>query len=405
MHFFLLALISLFLQSEANSQTISNKKFTKTNSPIFIADGFLNFSAANSNQSTNFNDKSFIGNDSQLFVKSGVMTKNKSKYGAVTKFEFNANSSGVRENPNLDQIFLFSEGSFGKFEFGNTQAANQKMKFGPSEFARGAGGINGKYIEALQIPSSGSFILLPQSPIGHGGYAANANNYSQKNNFRAIKDNSFDGVEDATKLSYFTPSFEGLHLGLSYAPNTKNSGITTTKYYHNSTTTIRDVFSAGVNYADDFDNLGVKISTTAEKGRAQKGYGKDLFAYDASATLTYFGFDLGASFGSWENSLQKTGTTFSSVSSLRANYQSLGLGYSFGPVAASITSLKSQFQKNDYQALSLGLDYKLTRDLMPYFELTKFSFKPALNSASSGAETLAKNNQGYVFLTGILISF
>ncbi len=404
MHFFLLALILLFLQNEANSQTIPSKKFTKTNSPIFIADGFVNFSAADSNQSVNFKEESFIGNDSQLFLKSGVMTKDKIKHGAVTKFEFNANSSGVRENPNLDQIFLFSEGSFGKFELGNTQAANQKMKFGPAEFARGAGGINGKYIEALQLPSSGSFILLAQSPIGHGGYALNTNSLSRKNNFRAIKDNSFDGVEDATKLSYFTPRFEGLSLGFSYTPSTKNSGITTTKYYHNSVTTITDVFSTGFSYADDFDNLGVKISTTAEKGRAKKGYGKDLFAYDASATLTYFGFDLGASFGSWKNSLQKAGET-PSASSLIANYYSFGLGYSFGPVAASVTSLKSQFQKNDYQALSLGLDYKLTRDLMPYFELTKFSFKPTLDSASSGTETLAKNNQGYVFLTGILISF
>lgn len=405
MHFFLLALISLFLQNEANSQTISNKKFTKTNSPIFVADGFANFFAVNSNEGDNFKEESFVGNDSQLFLKSGVMTEEKTKHGIIAKFEFNANSGGVRQNPNLDQIFLFSEGNFGKFEIGNSQAANQKMKSGPAEFARGAGGINGKYIEALQLPSSGSFILLAQSPIGHGGYAANSESYLRKNNFRALKDNSFDGVEDATKFSYFTPRFEGLKLGFSYAPNTENSGITTTKYYHNSVATIKDVFSAGVNYADDFDNLGVKISVTAEKGKVKKGYRKDLFAYDASATLNYFGFDIGASFGSWENSLQKQENF---LASSRANYHSFGLGYSFGPVATSITSLKSQFQKNDYQALSLDLDYKLTRDLMPYFEITKFTFKPNLKTPS-GSETLAKNNQscvrGYVFLTGILISF
>ncbi len=389
-------------QNKANSQTISDKKFTKTNSPIFVADGFVNFSAATSNQSTNFKEESIVGNDSQLFLRSGIMTDKKLKYGIITKFEFNVNSNGARENPNLDQMFLFAEGEGGKIEIGNNQAANQQMKFGPAKFARGAGGINGKYLESLNLPLNGSFILLAQSPIGHGGYAVNTNNHFRKNNFRALKDNSFDGVEDATKLSYFTPEFEGLKLGASYTPNSENSGITTTKYYHNSVVTIRDIISVAANYSEDFDNLSIKISTTAEKGKVKKNNNssKDLFAYDTSTTLNYFGFDIGASFGSWENSLQKT-NEISLNNSSRANYYSFGLGYSFGPIAASVTSFKSQFQKNDYQALSLGLDYKLSRDLMPYFEVTKFSFKPVSNSNSSDP----RNNQGYVFLTGILLSF
>lgn len=384
MQLFTLALILLFLQNVASAQTISDKKFSKANLPIFLADGFANFSAANFDQQPN------LGNDSQLFLKTGLMTQNLVKYGAIAKLELNINSDGRRENPNLDQLFFFTEGPVGRFEFGNIQAVNQKMKTGPASFARAAGGINGKYLEAINLTQMSSFILLAQSPIGHGGYA---NGVRQKNNFRALKDNSFDGVEDSTKISYMTPRIEGLQIGLSYAPNSQNSGATTTKYYHNSVATIKDILSFGINYAQDFDNLGLEISATAEKGRVKKTIDarQNLFAYDLATTITYFGFSVGASYGSWQNSLQK-----SSEIEL-ANYHTFGLGYGFGPLAASITSLKSKFQKNDYSAISLGLDYKLTKDFMPYFELNKFALKPA--------NTYLKANKGYVFLAGILISF
>lgn len=405
LHLFILALILLLSQSFANAQTIPQKKFTKVGAPVFLADGFANFSAAFRNQTAE--NRPALGNDSQLFLKSGVMTQSQAKYGAVAKVELNVNTDGRRENPNFDQAFLFAESEFGKVEIGNNQAVNQKMKTGPASFARGAGGINGKYLENINLASKGSFILLAQSPIGHGGYAAGSANYSQKNNFRALKDNSFDGVEDATKLSCYAPRIEGLQFGASYAPNSQNKGFTTTKYYHNSVATIRDILSFGANYSDDFDNLGVEISATTEKGRVKKttDVRQNLFAYDMAAKLDYFGFSLGASFGSWENSLQKASDV--SVQSSRANYYTLGLAYAFGPMAASITSLKSQFQKNDYAAISLGLDYKLAKDLMPYFELTKFAFKANQASASGGSssQAIVTNNQGYVFLTGILISF
>ncbi len=380
----ILALILLLSQKVASAQTISDKKFSKTNSPIFVADGFVNFTAAD------FDRRPNLGNDSQLFLKTGIMTQSRAKYGAVAKLELNANTDGRRQNPNFEQMFLFTESAAGKFEFGNIQAVNQKMKSGPASFARGAGGINGKYLEGVNLSAANSFILLAQSPIGHGGYASNT---SQKNNFRALKDNSFDGVEDSTKISYIAPRIEGVQIGVSYAPNSQNSGATAKKYYHNSVATIKDVLSFGVNYAQDFDNLGVEISATADKSRVKKTADarQNLFAYDMATTLTYFGFSLGASYGSWQNSLQKS----AEVSA--ANYYTFGLGYGFGPVAASLTSIKSKFQKNDYSAISLGLDYKLAKDLMPYVELTQFTLKP------SG--TSFKTNQGYVFLTGILISF
>lgn len=488
--FIYLILLPLFLlptnSYSANSQTIPEKKFSSVNSPVFLTNGFINFSAASRNQSTAFEQQTLpdgfttnglhnlqsIGNDSQFFFKTGIMTQDRAKYGAVAKAEFNFNSDGRNENPNLDQAFLFSEQSFGKFEFGNYQAVNQKMKTGPAQFARGAGGINGKYLEQVNMPmlASGSlvcdgaatddscaniklprFILLAQSPIGHGGYAKSfytngasngyevaGSNYgnSTHSHFRALKDDSFDGMEDSTKLSYYSPRMKGLQFGLSYTPDASNNGITANTAKDVDSLRIKNVFSFGANYSEYFDNLGLALSATAEKGQIKNSESTlgvnraDLFSYDLAATVSYFGFSFGASYGSWGDSLQANSGIYScdydsslslsdqTCSSNRQKfrnpyYYSAGIGYEFGPFATSVTGLYSEFQKNTYQAVSFGVDYKLSKDLMPYFEITKFTFESnqpeasdiANQSSLSSSQRQLKDNRGYVFLTGILFSF
>ena len=480
----LLALALLAIPTLANSQTISDKKFTKTNSLVFEASGFVNFSAAMQNQASSFENKKLpdgfnrnyshekgsVGNDSQVFLKTGLMDKNGVKYGAVAKFEVNVNSNGRKENPNLDQNFIFAESDFGNFEFGNNFAVNQKMKVGAARLAKGAGGINGKYLEhvnlsmltdssqnsapvcsgsvgstACQNVKLPSFILLAQSPIGHGGGAKSfyrrdstgfGSNEFNRINFRALKDNSFDGFEDATKINYYSPRISGLQFGASYTPSSANNGLTANTSRDIESIRIKNIFSFGVNYSQDFDNLAAAFSATAEKGKVKNSKSaandqrNDLMAYDIGASLSYFGFTLGASYGSWQKSLQQKNGIYScdynASQSLalqncsndaqkfsNPHYFSAGISYEIGPIGASITSIKSEFQKNEYQAISLGLDYKLTRDLMPYFEVTKYAFTSNQVQASDVAnqggmpssQRHLKDNQGYVFLTGILLSF
>jgi hypothetical protein len=485
-HLLTIAIIFSSVPSLANSQTISERNFKKSGEPVFVAHGFINFSAASRNQSSAFEKKNLpdgftqnyfnnsqaIGNDSQIFFKTSTIAESGAKYAAVAKVEFNVNSDRRNENPNLDQAFFYSENNFGKFEIGNNQAVNQKMKVGPARFARGAGGINGKYLEQINLPmlgSSGSvcsggvgdsvcsnvklprFILLAQSPIGHGGYAKSFyrrgadNSYQSafrdysdfnRSHFRALKDDSFDGVEDATKLSYYTPRIAGLQLGASYAPDSNNNGFTANTARDVDLIRVKNIFSFGANYSQDFDNLGVALSATAEKGKTQNSKSAagvqraDLASYDMAGSVSYFGFTLGVSYGSWGNSLQPKNGIYSCDYNSGQNlseqncgsdakkfshpsYYTTGISYQFGPVAASITELKSEFQKNKYQATSLGLDYKLTRDLMPYFEVTKFTFRSNQPMAAdltrqgdiASSQRQLKDNQGYVLLTGILYFF
>lgn len=486
---FILAFTGFFFCTESHAQYIDSRKY-HDNKPFITAEGFVNFSLANHQQANSYQSKTLsdslsknpisssnysIGNDSQIFLKSAIKNNKNQKFGAIAKFEFNFSSDHIKENPNLDQVFLFAENDFGKFEFGNNQAVNQKMKYGPARFAQGSGGINGKYLQYVNMPMLSSsvnanpalcdsfgnsscaniklprFITLAQSPIGHGGYAksfyrrATDNNYTNnhgdyfaysRSNFRAFKDDSYDGMEDATKISYYTPKINGLQLGLSYSPDSSQNGLSANTARDLDYLRLKNIFAFGVNYVEDFDNLTLAISATAEKAAIKNSKSinsiqrQDLAAYDAGFALSYFGFKLGASYGNWGKSLQPKSGIYSCEYQANVNissqdctnnikrfrnpyYYTFGLAYQFAGLSTSISTLNSNFQNNRFRALSLGIDYKYSKHLLPYFEYTKFAFlvdqPKALNLVNQASldnnSRQFKNNQGHIFLIGILYSF
>ncbi len=215
---------------------------------------------------------------------------------------------------------------------------------------------------------------------------------------------SFGELEDATKISYYTPRISGWQFGGSITPDTGNSGSSAT-IGGNLGGDIQNVMSWGANYSNNIGNLGVALSVTGEVGKAEESvyYDEkinDLNAYDVGVMATYFGFTIGGSYGSWGDSLTpQTGIYSCQYDSSKdfasqdcavddakkfddATYYSAGLAYQFGPVAFSLTHLNSNFQENKYEATSFGLDYRLAKGLLPYLELTQFEFES--NHVNSG---------------------
>ncbi len=470
--------MSKILAKEIFSQKTEENKFK------VLLEGDLNLTSAGVKQQNSYqknllpdnstknylNDNyNFVG-DSEVNLRFEVESKNKTKTSLNANFQGNADINKRKRNPYLDQIFIAQKNRLGRFEIGNTKPANQQMKYDPASFARGAGGVRGKYLEHVNLPILAdfnnsalgvcqnnigdpscanvkvpSFIMLSQSPIGHGGYAKSSNakfsdnnisgtdlnNNFSKNNLRSINDDSFEGAEDATKISYFSPDLAGFKFGLSYTPNSQDNGITKNVAAWQNNAEIHDVFSVGLNYVHYLDNGAlIAFSSTAEKGNSVTNNRADLLAYDFAINLNYFGFDVGFSYGIWQDYGQSKSGIYSCPynSSLNLNdqncsintskfnnpyYFSSGIAYKFGPVGASITSLNSNFQNNKFSSLSFGLDYKLKKYLMPYFEVTKFTFKSAQPKASSiynqnyisSDLRQVRDNDGLIFLTGISYSF
>lgn len=512
---------SLFISTPTLAQTIPNELLQSPNSPVVTVGGFINSSAAINKQSkayskdrlpdaqidnngqvvtTNdtaagthnrYSNKYDFVNDSEIYIKVGAISDSGLKYGAIVELEADTSPNGRGNGFNADKSFIFTESSVGKFEFGNNMAANQKMKVGPSVFARAAGGINGKYLEFINTPVLAHstqitnatvggvapcevgvgacqqvklprFILIPQSPVAHGGYAKgfyngtaatnsdgnynvdnvgttgsfNANNLIGGNNVAlgnlGIKNGAFGQMEDATKISYFTPRINGWQLGASFTPDTGTTGTSATISGKNSGD-IKNVISWGINYSNNFGNLGFALSGTGENGQFENSKfsgavkRNSLNSYDAGIMMTYFGFTIGGSYGYWGDSLQQTTGIYSCDYNLEQNlidqqcssgtskkkfsgakYYTGGAAYEFGPFAASWTYISSDFQKNKYEAHSFGIDYKLARGLMPYIEVTKFKFtsnQPKAANIQANAAKQIFDNQGYVGLLGVLFAF
>ncbi len=367
--------------------------------------GSTNFTVAARHQSNSYdrkqldnatnnrqNSSSDAENNAQLFIK---LTNKKTfesdqQFGALLKLESEVSSAQEKGVINADQGYIFNDSKeYGKVEIGDNIAVNQKMKVGPSSFLRGSGGINGNYLKYINIPNANQFILIPQSPIGHGGQAISGSQTNQ-NSITILRNGSFNGAEDASKINYYSPRIEGVQVGASYTPNTANSLISST-VFNGQQNAILDVFSAAVNYTNNYENFDYAFSATTEVGKAKSSNQNNLSAYDLAATAAYFGFTFGASYGSWNKSLQ-------SHQNQNSTYKSAAIAYQIGPISISLSSFRSSYQKNDYRAHSLGLDYKLSRVFIPYVEFTNFSFKP--NQANSSAK-----NTGFVALTGFILTF
>ncbi len=495
---------SFFVINFAKAQGVSSEISAQPHAPLIAIGGFVNLNAIANSQSqayshnhlpdsinyengtkNNFSKQFDAATDAKFYLNYSHGLTDGLTYGASSEFQYDSAGYSKNNGVQISKGFLYAQNNYGKIEAGNNLAANQKMKVGPSVFARAAGGINGKYLEFINAPMLAnsaqtsqaicggavgydengapnnnnncsqfvklpSFILIPQSPIAHGGYAkgfyattqtansqdADYTNYSnnKSGNGLNLKNGAFNQMESATKISYYSPRINGWQLGLSYTANANNTGVSTAATGQNLAA-LTDIESWALNYSDNLGNVGFAASITGEHGQfnnskfqtANSAINRyNLNSYDAGFMLTYFGFTVGGSYGYWGKSLQAKNGIYSCDYNANLNladqtcqtaakkfgnasYYTAGIAYEIGPLATSLTYMNSEFQKNKYNATSFGIDYKMQRGLMPYIEFTHFKFDAnqpkALILGSPFASNQIKNNSGYVALAGVLFAF
>ncbi|MEE8173568.1 MAG: porin, partial [Alphaproteobacteria bacterium] len=138
-----------------------------------------------------------IANDIEINVGGSTTLDNGITAGFSANIEGNAGGTGANGSAALDERFVFFRGGFGQLRVGQVEGARQSMTvFAPS----------GNYNFGVNTP----FFIF-----GNPGNAAgifNVRTYS-------------DGIgnEDSIKLIYYSPTFNGFRLGLSYAPTLGNN--------------------------------------------------------------------------------------------------------------------------------------------------------------------------------------
>lgn len=332
------------------------------------------------------NEKSYID------VKVEGKADNGLGYGAAIRLQ--ANLTADKDNGGADArySYMFLESNAGRVEMGGNTDAAQALKVDPSSFARATGGIEGNMDDYINFNG-----LRANSVIGRNPTSAAVNG-----NFSLITQSFISnprlptalqkGVgEYANRITYYSPRWSGVQVGVSYAPDLGERG-NAVGFNADNAGDYENVFNAGINYTGQYDQVGIAAAVTGETGKNELSTIEKLRGWNAGVNLSYMGFSFGGSYGD----LGKTFQLKTSEGKRRTYYWTAGAAYETGPYGVSLTFLNGKYRKSRSDIYSLGADYQLAPGLLPYVEVNHVRLKE---------ESVANKNNATNVIVGSRLSF
>jgi len=138
--------------------------------------------------------------------------------------------------------------------------------------------------------------------------------------------------DDDTKIRYYTPSFGGFQVGVSFTPNVggvdtaQGSTVNAANLTASTGTNIHNFWEGALVYTGSFG--GVDITASGVGGICDNqtaGVSDNCESYGGGAKLGLWGFELG---GGWFHE---------HVGDEEKSFVNAGIGYKFGPVHTSVT--------------------------------------------------------------------
>jgi hypothetical protein len=292
----------------------------------------------------------------------------------------------------FDRVWLEMKGAgFGTVHVGNYVGAyNVMIEDASSIFGGNGGAITGNW---------SSYYTLPYGVVKE---------YRQTADTRA-----------STKISYYTPRFEGIQLGASYTPRSDSFGGAS---YQQETLNGADsagqhVFGLGVNFAKEFSGVNVKIGASGLKGQGVDKAGKtdtleDVLSWEVSARVTTGPFDIAGGYvDNGKSLLEKTGSKFKDAGSL----YDVAASYTIGAAKIALGGMWTSHTFADDKKATLGaysvtVDYTIEKGLYAYLDVTKLTGDTDDDKARDANKTkdnkeIGNSNSGYVGFIGIGVSF
>lgn len=356
-----------------------------------------------------FTNQNALVSNGEITVTAEKKVNECEKYGLeiISNANTSVSSSG---NPNFaSKVYIYVENGAGRFEIGANDGVNSTFALGAPKIAKGAGGIDGDYGSWIPYVATGgpnnvilqdTFLITPALP-----YAA----YNQRK---------------ANKITYYTPTYNGFKGGISYLPDSIVQG-TVYEALSFKGDGFKNVVEAGLSYENKFDEVSLGLSLNGQTGQTRDSYINSisiplnkLGAWEVGGQVSYDAFTLAASYGDWTSSGTLKNVAANTPSKI-ANFWTAGLAYeyqdkggmsltyvqserrgAFSPSAISyIAANQSIFDAttNQYNAFSIGGEYKVMEGLMPYAEFTSFNYNSNLVDV--------KVNKGSVVLAGVKLNF
>ncbi len=273
----------------------------------------------------------------------------------------------------IDESYMTISGdTLGKIVVGSENSAGFTMM------------VSAPIVTAMYINSPSISTFIPFSAAYPGG-------------FRQAGLSSFTevaGNDDVQRISYYTPSFNGLTLGVSYAPtgaiNVGNSfGV-------NKNTVVSDIFDIGVNYSQTFGATSVSLSARYGVGDSPFIGVSDPETWGIGAQIGFGDFMIGGSYADNDNG-GALGAGDSTGWNLGATYDAPG-AWSF-EVVTYIGETDIGATNAEYNSYRIGA----SRDLGPGVDWDIYVVQLDADDGVPGLAGLDVN--GTVIGTGINLSF
>jgi len=200
--------------------------------------GFANTHIGISSIDRNFastvdNDGVNVFTNSEIIFSPSVTLDNGMTFGFNVQMEAlngGGGSDGIDEN-----YLTISSDTLGRIDLGNENSAGYRSMVAAPQV--GSMPINSRSISGfIPITASGGFRQAALS------------SYTE-----------VEGNNDVARITYFTPSFNGLTLGVSYAPNGNVNTANNGPVDFNAAGQLRDIFDIGVSYSQSFNGVDIDL--------------------------------------------------------------------------------------------------------------------------------------------------
>ncbi|MEQ8345725.1 MAG: porin [Sneathiellaceae bacterium] len=288
----------------------------------------------------------------------------------------------------IDESYLWMENNLGRIQYGKAHPASYIMFYGaPTP------------VDGLGINTPNFLPVNPSNTAGVGNMISTPATYV--------------GVQKVETLTYFTPRFVGIQLGVSYTPtacqagNTGNNpcgGSYTGQQLDNVAGQAYDGLSIGANYVNSFGAFDVGVYAgynQADNGVSGGAVGTntgDPSQWGAGASIGYMGFTLGGGY--------RSSTNIGLVQDMDGNDWNMGLTYETGPWTFGgqygQSEAKLAGRTDDFQGGMVGGMYTLGPGINLNAALQYFDWS---TNSSNAAIKNAATNEAWNVMLGTSITF
>lgn len=332
-------------------------------------------------------------------------------YGLQVKIGARSPNYHIRKTNIKNQIKGYLKGRFGHIEIGNTAPVGNKIEISTQSMARATGGVNGDW--RVWAEKNGAFYKSDVDSHPINMVILNAPKLPI----------ALDEGNNANKINFIAPRINNFTFGFTYIPDCKISGINYYKYTPRKQQYggYKKILQPAIKYEKVLDNkIKFTLALLGEFGEARDvryylslkdalnavnmiaGSRNSLRAWQFGLGTEYNGISLAAIYGD----IGKSGTLkediYNKKGGKEGKYLYLCSGYSQDNYGVSVSYIKSKrsgtlpnnretqsliYDINSVyglEAISVGADYRIGENCVPYIEATRFVIRECKEYKSGG---------------------